>query len=126
MSFAQIVRSVDDDSDDFSVAARFYEELPLKWTWAYNLTRDEEILIPFNWFYTINEFNGPSAGNCIEEALLQGICEIVEISIREGNPYPERVCAETVETCRHIKRPCYVSLYLGRIKWFSVSVTLRP
>jgi ribosomal protein S12 methylthiotransferase accessory factor len=26
----------------------------------------------------INEFNGPSAGNCTEEALSQGICEIVE------------------------------------------------
>jgi ribosomal protein S12 methylthiotransferase accessory factor len=26
----------------------------------------------------INEFNGPSAGNCVEEALSQGICEIVE------------------------------------------------
>jgi len=36
------------------------------------------VLIPFNWFYMINEFNGPSAGNCVEEALSQGICEIVE------------------------------------------------
>jgi ribosomal protein S12 methylthiotransferase accessory factor YcaO len=26
----------------------------------------------------INEFNGPSAGNCVEEALSQGICELVE------------------------------------------------
>jgi ribosomal protein S12 methylthiotransferase accessory factor len=26
----------------------------------------------------INEFNGPSAGNCTEEALTQGICELVE------------------------------------------------
>jgi ribosomal protein S12 methylthiotransferase accessory factor len=35
-------------------------------------------LIPFDWFFSINEFNGPSAGNCVEEALSQGICEIVE------------------------------------------------
>ncbi|MCP4756019.1 MAG: hypothetical protein GY866_34595, partial [Proteobacteria bacterium] len=34
--------------------------------------------IPFNWFYAINEFNGPSAGNCVEEAVLQGVCELVE------------------------------------------------
>ena len=34
--------------------------------------------MPFNWFFAINEFNGPSAGNCVEEALSQGICEIVE------------------------------------------------
>ena len=38
----------------------------------------EEVLIPFDWFYAINEFNGPSAGNCVEEALIQGICEVVE------------------------------------------------
>ena len=50
----------------------------MKWTWGYNLTREQEVLIPFDWFYAINEFNGPSAGNCVEEALIQGICEIVE------------------------------------------------
>ena len=38
----------------------------------------KEVLIPFDWFFAINEFNGPSAGNCVEEALIQGICEIVE------------------------------------------------
>ncbi|MBW1898717.1 MAG: YcaO-like family protein, partial [Deltaproteobacteria bacterium] len=47
-------------------------------TRGYNLTRQQEVLVPFTWFYTINEFNGPSAGNCVEEALSQGICEIVE------------------------------------------------
>jgi len=26
----------------------------------------------------INEFNGPSAGNCVEEAISQGICEVIE------------------------------------------------
>ncbi|HUU80230.1 MAG TPA: YcaO-like family protein, partial [Acidobacteriota bacterium] len=46
--------------------------------WGYNLTREKEVLIPFNWFFAINEFNGPSAGNCVEEAVLQGICELVE------------------------------------------------
>jgi ribosomal protein S12 methylthiotransferase accessory factor len=34
--------------------------------------------MPFSWFFAINEFNGPSAGNSYEEAALQGICEIVE------------------------------------------------
>ena len=36
------------------------------------------MLIPFDWFFAINEFNGPSAGNCVEEAISQGICELVE------------------------------------------------
>jgi len=50
----------------------------MKWTWGYNLTTHEKILVPFDWFFAINEFNGTSAGNCVEEALCQGICEIVE------------------------------------------------
>jgi len=50
-------------------------------------------MIPFDWFFAINEFNGPSAGNCVEEALAQGICEIVERHVsslisRERIPVP--------------------------------------
>ena len=52
--------------------------LPMRWTLARNLTRDEDVLVPFSWFYAINEFNGPCAGNTIEEAILQGISEVVE------------------------------------------------
>lgn len=78
LPFEAIARSVHDDSDELDRAKEVFSRLPLKWTWAYNLSRDEEILIPFNWFYTINEFNGPSAGNCVEEAVVQGICELIE------------------------------------------------
>jgi len=78
LSFAAIARSVHDDSDELDRAKEVFSRLPLKWTWAYNLTRGEEILIPFDWFFAINEFNGPSAGNCVEEAISQGICELVE------------------------------------------------
>jgi ribosomal protein S12 methylthiotransferase accessory factor len=76
--FDMIARSVHDQSDDLPAARKIFENLPLKWAWAYNLTRKKEILVPFDWFFTINEFNGPSAGNCAEEAIMQGICEIVE------------------------------------------------
>ncbi len=78
MDFDSIARSVADDSADLPVARRFFYELPLQWTWAHNLTRGETVLVPFNWFWAINQFNGSSAGNCIEEALCQGICEVVE------------------------------------------------
>jgi ribosomal protein S12 methylthiotransferase accessory factor len=78
IDFHWIAQSVSGDSDDPERVRTFFEELPLKWTWAHNLTRNERVLVPFNWFYTINEFNGSSAGNCNEEALCQGICEIVE------------------------------------------------
>ncbi len=76
--FDMIAKSVHDSSEDTGITRKIFDNLTLKWTWAYNLTRKEEALIPFNWFYMINEFNGPSAGNCVEEALSQGICEIVE------------------------------------------------
>jgi ribosomal protein S12 methylthiotransferase accessory factor len=76
--FDMIARSVHDESDDLPAARKIFENLPLKWTWAYNLTREKEILVPFDWFFAINEFNGPSAGNCTEEAISQGICEIIE------------------------------------------------
>jgi len=76
--FEMIAKSVHDDSDDLEQAKKIFEELPLKWAKAYNLTLNKEILIPFDWFFAINEFNGPSAGNCAEEAILQGICEVVE------------------------------------------------
>jgi ribosomal protein S12 methylthiotransferase accessory factor len=78
LSFDAIAASVHDVSEDLDAAQKVFSELPLKWTRAYNLTRQEQIVIPFNWFFAINEFNGPSAGNCVEEALSQGICEIVE------------------------------------------------
>ncbi len=76
--FDLIAKSVHDESDDLKISRKIFENLPLKWTRGYNLTREKEVLIPFDWFFSINEFNGPSAGNCIEEALIQGICEIVE------------------------------------------------
>lgn len=76
--FEMIAQSVHDDIEDLDASKKIFENIPLKWTKAFNLTRNQEVLIPFNWFYAINEFNGPSAGNCTEEALLQGICEIVE------------------------------------------------
>ena len=78
LPFAEIAKSVHDDSKELTISRRIYESLPMKWTWGFNLTRKKPVLIPFDWFFTINEFNGPSAGNCVEEAISQGICEIVE------------------------------------------------
>jgi ribosomal protein S12 methylthiotransferase accessory factor len=78
MDFDQIARSVEDNSEDLAVASDFFAALPLQWTWAYNLTRGRTEMVPFNWFWTINQYNGSSAGNCNEEALCQGICEVVE------------------------------------------------
>jgi len=74
----QIAKSVHDGSRDVDQALEIFSRIPLQWTWGYNLTRGKPVLVPFTWFYAINEFNGPSAGNCVEEAISQGICEVVE------------------------------------------------
>jgi len=76
--FSMILQSVHDESGDVDAKKKIFETLPLKWTKGYNLTRSKEVLVPFSWFYMINEFNGPCAGNCAEEAICQGICEVVE------------------------------------------------
>jgi len=55
-----------------------FEELPMRWTWALDITHGKEVLVPIDWFYLIYEFNGPAAGNSPEEAVLQGLCEVVE------------------------------------------------
>ena len=78
IGFDMIAKSVHDNSDDLDLTKDIFENLTLNWTKGYNLTRNQETIVPFNWFFAINEFNGPSAGNCTEEAVLQGICEVVE------------------------------------------------
>ena len=78
LSFEAIAKSVHDDSDDLETAREIFDSLPLRWAEGYNLSRDRPVLIPFDWFFTINEFNGACAGNATEEALCQGICEVVE------------------------------------------------
>jgi len=69
---------VHDDSGDLAIARKLFDTLPLRWTGAWSLTHEREVLVPLDWFYAINAFNGPSAGNCVAEALCQGICEVVE------------------------------------------------
>ncbi len=78
LSFDAIAKSVHDDSDDLETAREIFDSLPLRWTEGYNLSQDRPVLIPFDWFFTINEFNGACAGNATEEALCQGICEVME------------------------------------------------
>jgi ribosomal protein S12 methylthiotransferase accessory factor len=78
LPFETIAKSVHDNSKDLDAAAKVFDSLPFKWARGANLTRGRDVLVPFDWFFAINEFNGTSAGNCLEEALCQGICEIIE------------------------------------------------
>jgi oxazoline/thiazoline synthase len=62
---------------------------PVDWTPARSLTRDEDVLVPAGlvWygtpdladhFYAATDSNGSAAGNVVEEAVLQGLCEVYE------------------------------------------------
>ena len=73
-----LLKSVDDEQLSSNDLELLLEDIPMRWTWATNVSTGDDVLIPFSWFYAINEFNGPSAGNTIEEAALQGVSEIVE------------------------------------------------
>ncbi len=70
--------SVHDSHSSTQLLEQLLEDIPMEWAWGTNVTTGKDVLIPFSWFFAINEFNGPSAGNTYEEAALQGICEIVE------------------------------------------------
>ncbi len=52
----------------------------VKWRFhpALNAATGAEEIVPLDWFKKLNEFNGSSAGNCLEESILQGACELVE------------------------------------------------
>ena len=74
----KLLQSVHDENMQEETLELLLADIPIQWTWATNLNRQEEVLIPFSWFYAINEFNGPSNGNSYEESISQGICEIIE------------------------------------------------
>lgn len=73
-----LLASVHDTHSSLQLLEQLLTDIPMQWTWGTNVTTGIDVLIPFSWFFAINEFNGPSAGNTCEEAALQGICEIVE------------------------------------------------
>jgi ribosomal protein S12 methylthiotransferase accessory factor len=78
MPLKRLLQSVHDETMEEEMLEKLLADIPIRWTWATNLNKQEEVLIPFSWFYAINEFNGPSNGNSYEESISQGICEIIE------------------------------------------------
>lgn len=77
LPLSRILQSVGEDMDE--ARARQVMDL-LQWRFhaATNLCEGREELVPLDWFKTLNEFNGSSAGNTPEESILQGACELVE------------------------------------------------
>ncbi|MFG1971167.1 TOMM precursor leader peptide-binding protein [Nonomuraea fuscirosea] len=71
------------------VPERFRTDLPVDWSPAWSLTEGRERLVPsgYAWyghpdlerhFYCVGDSNGNASGNSVEEAVLQGFCELVE------------------------------------------------
>lgn len=52
--------------------------IPLSWVPAYAPIQKKTVFLPWSWFWTINEYNGSAAGNTLEEAAVQALCEVVE------------------------------------------------
>jgi ribosomal protein S12 methylthiotransferase accessory factor len=75
---SMLSRSVYDGTTDPAVIENFLQDMPLRWAPAFNLTQGQPQWVPIDWFYLINEYNGPAAGNTLEEAVLQSLCEVVE------------------------------------------------
>jgi len=78
VSAQDLKKSVYDAQPPTELCTRFLDDLPLRWVKAWNLTLGREQWLPIDWFYTINEYNGPAGGNTMEEAILQALCEVVE------------------------------------------------
>ncbi len=73
-----LLQSVLDETMSRDQLVELLADVKMQWCFATNITRNEEVLIPFTWFSAINEYNGSSAGNTLEEAAIQGISEVVE------------------------------------------------
>lgn len=78
VSAEDLKKSLYDTETPVELCEAFLQELPLRWVKAWNLTLGKEQWAPIDWFYMINEYNGPAGGNTIEEAILQSLCEVVE------------------------------------------------
>ncbi len=78
ISVEALLKSLHDVTTPPRVCEEFLRQCPLRWVKATNLTRNRAEWIPIDWFYLINEYNGPASGNTMEEAVLQSLCEVVE------------------------------------------------
>lgn len=52
--------------------------MPLRWVYGQSLISGEPYAYPLNWNNMMQGSNGLAAGNTFEEAILQGLCEVLE------------------------------------------------
>lgn len=78
VSARDLKKSIYDTETPDELCEKFLADFPMRWIKARNLTIGKDQWVPIDWFYQINEYNGPASGNTIEEAILQSLCEVVE------------------------------------------------
>ncbi len=122
LDVSSLLLSIHDTSTSLDDAIGALEKVPLRWVNAYNFTRKREQLIPIDWFYIINEYNGPAAGNTLEEAILQGLCEVVERHVGSVITH-EQIETPTIDP-DSVSYPAAVEL-LQKYKSVGVSLTLK-
>ena len=77
MDIREICASVGDELSPEG-ARRVMDLVHWRFCPALNVGSGASTVLPLDWFKTLNEFNGSSAGNTSEESVLQGACELVE------------------------------------------------
>ena len=106
ISFESIAKSVHDESPDLEAAQRIFETLPMKWTKAYNLTSQKELMIPFDWFYTINAFS-----------VLPLAIVLKRLSVRESVKSSKDIHPQLSVTISIYARPLILTLPLIQWLW---------
>lgn len=77
-SFDHLLRALHTDKKLSQEELAFVEAFPHKWAEGINATKGSPSKVPFSWMWPIFEYNGSAAGNSLEEAGVQAICEVVE------------------------------------------------
>ncbi len=77
MPISYLIQSVTDRVSEED-AARILDLVPWSFAPVTDIGGGREFVAPLDWFKKLNEFNGSSAGNTLEESMLQGGCELVE------------------------------------------------
>lgn len=77
LPISYMIQSVADTVSE-NDAARILDLLPWRFAPVTDIGAGQEFMAPLDWFKKLNEFNGSSAGNTLEESMLQGGCELVE------------------------------------------------
>lgn len=86
----EILHSVNDNISQ-AQARKIMDLVEWKFCTALCIPDNADVFLPIDWFKTLNEYNGSSAGNSFEESILQGGCELIErhVSALIDQQHPE-------------------------------------